>query len=217
MFGTLRPENAPVRFLVPLALVAACSSGPPRQSGFLEDYSKLRPYEEHQNILVWQAPDADFSRYNKVLLEPVQVVLTKAAQDRALPGEEIHRLAGYFEAQLREKLKGGYPLVREPGPDVLRLRTALTDLNPVDPKTALVSRVTVKVNLDPGGGSMEAELRDSQTNRLLLAAAVAKESSQIPNAGDFKRWAHAQEALEFAAQRIRDFLDRAHGKQPSDG
>ena len=51
-------------------------------SGFLDDYSKLRPGGEDKAALRYLNPSADFSKYNKVLFEPVHVYV---ADDSAQP------------------------------------------------------------------------------------------------------------------------------------
>jgi Protein of unknown function (DUF3313) len=46
---------------------------PPIQtSGFLGDYSQLKPGNEGQSALVYINPNAQWSKYTKVILDPVQ-------------------------------------------------------------------------------------------------------------------------------------------------
>lgn len=42
-------------------------------SGFLGDYSQLQPGKSGEALLVYRNPGADFSKYDKVLVDPVAV------------------------------------------------------------------------------------------------------------------------------------------------
>ncbi len=60
-------------------------SGNPEPSGFLKDYSKLRPAaDETEPAMVYFTPDkAKFKSYTKILLEPVQILALRKTGDQA--------------------------------------------------------------------------------------------------------------------------------------
>nr|MDA8085146.1 DUF3313 family protein [Nitrospiraceae bacterium] len=64
----------------------------------------------------------------------------------------------------------------------------------------------------PGVGSagMEAEFLDSLTNERLAAAIDERAGSKFAG---FSKFGAAKEAFKFWTERLRIFLDRAHGKQ----
>ena len=47
---------------------------------------------------------------------------------RALTRIEMAELSHKFHQAAKDALSGAYPMVEEPGPDVMRLRVAITDL-----------------------------------------------------------------------------------------
>jgi hypothetical protein len=123
-----------------------------------------------------------------------------------------------------EALEGRYPLVDKPGPDVLRLRIAITDMVPS--KTDVFTMTTAIVPTDVetrvktgvtggfpsiGQASMEVELLDSQTNERLAAAIDTKATKKFGVMVD--KWEHVEDAFRFWAKRLRLFLDVAHGRK----
>jgi len=49
------------------------------------------------------------------------------------------KLADYFHAAIVKAVEVAYAVVREPGPDVLRLRVAITDLVPNQPEASVIT------------------------------------------------------------------------------
>jgi hypothetical protein len=60
----------------------------------------------------------------------------------------------------------GYPISDSPGPDVLRVRTAVVNLNVAAPDTMSAGRSRT-FSREAGGASVIIEVRDSQSNALL--------------------------------------------------
>ena len=59
------------------------------------------------------------------------------------------------------------PVVDKPGPDVLRVRAAITDIIPANPLINATAILAVGLPVDMGGAAMEAEFLDSMTNEPL--------------------------------------------------
>lgn len=116
-----------------VAVLAACTTtGKP--SGFLTSYDNFRPGFEGGVEQIWSHPDftseesfrAKMGNYSKVMIDPIWVSFAnKEAYDGVDP-KELQKLVDGFETELMEAITGGYPLVKQPGPDVLRLSIALT-------------------------------------------------------------------------------------------
>ena len=64
----------------------------PTDSGFLQNYSQLKPGRGDQAQLVFIDPNADFSPYEKVLIDPVVVWEPSASGDAS--DEKLRKLAG---------------------------------------------------------------------------------------------------------------------------
>ena len=70
-------------------------------AGFLGSYSQLQKGGEAEALLVYRNPDADFTRYDKVLVEPVAAwgsASTEVDMDR------LQVLIDYLDAALRHAL-----------------------------------------------------------------------------------------------------------------
>jgi hypothetical protein len=164
-----------------MALLVACAgNGTPdaEQSGFLYDYSQLKPGRGDQAQLVFIDPEADFSPYESVLIDPVVVWKPTAGGDAS--DEELRALADELGAALREQLQLEFKLVASPEPGTLRIRTAITGVR-------------------ESGASIELEVLDAVSGRRLVAVDDARGGDGKPTS----EWANAREAFDFWAQRAR--------------
>lgn len=102
------------------------------KTGFLVDaYPFLKPGKNRKANLGYLNPDARFKTYDKIMLEPVTVWLGKGAEATdtgVVPPDDVRELANTFYQKISEQLAKDYTLVQESGPDVMRLSTALTDV-----------------------------------------------------------------------------------------
>ena len=126
--------------------LAACSAQTTRQapsvkpSGFLGDYSRLKPGGPGRALLVYRAPDANFAAYDQVLLDPVTVWRAPGASD-TVSREDLQRLADLLQGTLASRLRTYYVMVRSPGPTTLRIRAALTEATPSSTTMDVISQV----------------------------------------------------------------------------
>ena len=113
--------------------------------------------------LVYLLPDADFRPYTKVMFDTPEVAFKKNWQrdynsdirgtDRRIGDDDARKIleaarSGLTEVFTKAYTAGGYQIVTEPGPDVLRLRTAVVNLDVVAPDlmTAGRSRTTSTIS-----------------------------------------------------------------------
>ena len=73
---------------------------PVATSGFLKDYSQLKPGTEGQTLLVYINPNAHWSKYTKVIIDPVQFW---ADPNTSVPVEDQQTLCAYFYNVLKRK------------------------------------------------------------------------------------------------------------------
>jgi hypothetical protein len=190
-----------------------------KPSGFLDDYKGFVPGPDGID-LVWRKPGLDLGSYDKVLIERAVVYLDKDSQQRAIDPTELKQLADYFEQALIAALKGGYTIVAEPGPGVLRVRTAITNLKAgspvvhgtttIIPVGLVVSGVKAAVtgtHLGVGEATIEAEFLDGATGERLAAALDRKVGRKGQLASGFAKWGHVKSAFEFWAKKLRQRLD----------
>jgi hypothetical protein len=82
-----------------------------------------------EGIQCWRDPNLDAKKYDKVLISRIAVKL-KPGQDESIDPTDLKTLTDYFYQSLVKALKPQMPVVDKPGPDVLVMRIALTNLVP---------------------------------------------------------------------------------------
>jgi len=201
-----------------------CSSTTNAQCGFLDGYyQNLEPGNKDGAKQRWIKAGINFGKYDKVMLDSVIFYFAKDADYKGIDVNELKDLADYFNTEMVKSLKGAYPIVSKPGPDVLRLRVAITNLKPSRPVLSVISTV-IPVGLGisvvkkgvvgewSGAGEISMEFMgiDSMSNDV-IAAGVDERSAEF-----FQRYTYygsAKDAFTFWAERIRVLLDLAHQKK----
>ena len=194
-------------------------------SGFLGDYSQLKPGTEGQAKMVYMKEGVDFAKYNKIMMDEVVFYFSPHAKNKEIDPEQMKELADMFHKDVFEALGTEYPLVDQPGPDVMRLRVAITDIDlphrglntvttvvPVGLAVSFVKKGITGKGSFVGEISMEVEILDSTTNERIAAAADRRAGGKIDSMSKFGT---AEDAFKFWAQRLRARLDEFHGKAES--
>lgn len=79
------------------ALLVACSTTAPSQSGFLSNHADLKPDKHGKSGLLWAEQSGfDWKKYRKVMLDPVLIYYHSQAGNRAIRPEKLNKFAGYF-------------------------------------------------------------------------------------------------------------------------
>ncbi len=179
----------------------------------------LEPGPEGGARLRWLKPGIDFAGYGRLMLDRVIFFFAADSEYKGMDPKELKELAEIFHRQLQDALKGKYPIVKAPGPDVARVRFTITDLRqnrPVVRETASVGSIgpdkqglrKILVNSWAGSGATTAELMvfDSVTNDVIAAA---RDDRTIGLKERFTKWGSAEDAFKYWADRLRLFLDQA--------
>ncbi len=148
-------------------------------SGFLGDYSMLQEGEKGEALERYINPDADFTVYDKVIVDPV---LTMCSKDSKAPREELYNLANHLHYKVIAKLDEDYEIVKTPGPGVMRISVALTEakkskvglnmITTIVPQAHLLSgakKLATGTNSFVGEASIEGKITDSNTGERLAA------------------------------------------------
>jgi len=190
---------------------------------FGDDAAKLAKGPEGGAALAYVNPNAQWSNYTKIQLQPVEFW---AAADSKVSDSDQQMLTAYFDNKLREDLAKSFKLVDQPGPDVLTLRVALMDATTATPGLRSVSVIVPQARVLNGiqslatgsyafVGSAEGEMqaRDS-TSGQLLAGAVDQRAGGLglKGAASF-RWGDAENTMDYWAQRITNRLLELQGKR----
>jgi len=108
----------------------------PPISGFLGDYSDLEPHPDRKLMLVYRKHPGVMAEYDSFLIDPVLIYFHEDAKGIGVDPQELAELATFLRDEVVAALTegGAFQVVEEPGPGVMRLRSAITDVVPVNPK-----------------------------------------------------------------------------------
>lgn len=208
-------------FCAVVVFLAGCSASGMKNvepSGFLGNYSQLQAGSGDQAAKVYVKPGVDFKQYNKLMFERIVVLLSDSADNRAIDPTIMKELTDYYQNALFTAFKDGYEIVDQPGPGVLRVRVAITELMPSNPTAntlstivpvgMVVSGATKAVsgdNLGTGEAATEMEVLDAVTGERLAAAIDKRQGGK----GVFRgKWEDTKEAFDYWAKRFRARLDQ---------
>ena len=159
---------------------AAADEPPTTWDGLVRVPSKKLKY-------VYLAPGADFRAYTKVMLDPTEVAFSKKwikNYNSSQQDLEMDLQQSTLQDDVKQGVKasdaifakaftdGGYPVVTTPGPDVLRVRTAIINIHVTAPDVGAVASLSGARNA--GQATFVVEARDSQTGALLGRAVDAE-------------------------------------------
>ena len=206
------------------ALLAGCAASgmtDVKKAGFLSDYSMMKPGGDDRAALLYIKPNADFKQYNKLMFDRVVVLLADNAEYREIDPAMLKELTDYYQNALFNAVKDGYEIVDQPGPGVLRVRTAITGVTPSKPVANTLSTIipvgivasgaTKAIsgdNLGTGEAQTEFEVVDAQSGERLAAAVDKRQGGKMVFRGT---WTDTKDAFDYWAKRFRERLDEVHG------
>lgn len=153
------------------------------------------------------APGADFRGYTRVMVDPPEVAMKKnwvrdqndsrTGMNRVTDkdGQRImdaarENYADVFETALT---RAGYALAMAPAPDVMRISTAVINIDVTAPDVMSAGR-SVTIAADAGEATLVLEVRDSVTNALIARVLDRRETNGMPqrmnsvtNVADFRQ------------------------------
>jgi len=179
-------------------------------------------------------PGADFRSYTKVMIDPTEVAFQKDWQKRIndnrrlsdrVDDEQARKIlaaarANFDDVFVQEFTRAGYTIVKEPGPDVLRLSTAVVNLYVNAPDTMTSAR-SYSFTTEAGEATLILEVRDSLTNALMgraidrretQGAAGMQRSTSVTNQAEFR--ALFRQWASIAVKGLEEL--KAHSPVPMD-
>jgi len=174
-------------WLATLALVGSFGSALAADSP--EAWDGLVQVKPKRMDAAYLLPGADFRQYTKLMIDPTQVAFQKDWQKRINDSRRLSDRVDDEQAQkilaaartnfddvfVEEFTKAGYTIVKEPGPDVLRLSTAVVNLYINAPDTMSAGR-SYSFTAEAGEATLVLEVRDSLTNALMGRALDRRET-----------------------------------------
>ena len=185
-------------------------------SGFLGDYSKLTPGGKDQASLRYVNTAAQWTQYNKILLEPVTFW---GGDTTKVPPADQQALCSFLYQALREELGKKFQLVEEAGPGVMRLQVALTDAEAATAGLRTVSMVvpqartlsTLKyaatgTHAFVGGAQGEGKLTDAVSGQILAMWVDRRVGGGSVETAAQWQWGDAENAMKGWAVKAADTL-----------
>lgn len=153
--------------------------------GFLSDYSKLKPEGGDSDAYVFKSAQG-FAKYNKLMVDRIKIYLKEDAESKEIDPAELKELADYFHQAIVKAVEPAYPVVREAGPDVLRLRIAITDLVPNKPEASVVTLAVPFLWVgDAGAGAAQGNVGGTPFIGEVTVEAEALDSSTSEQVGAY--------------------------------
>jgi Protein of unknown function (DUF3313) len=182
-------------------------------TGFLgSDYSLLKPGKEGQALLVYINPNIQRTKYDKVMIDPVQFWDGKNSD---VPAADQQTLTTYFYNALNEELAKNFTVVDQPGPGTIRLQVALINATASTPGMRSISVIVPQARILNAAqsmatgsyafvGSAEAAMKvtDSQTGELLGAAMDQRKGGMALSTAAQWKWGDAENVMKFWAEKI---------------
>lgn len=202
-----------VLILAGLALAAGCAAPTATHSGFLSNYDRLKPDPSDESVRWWEKPGVDWKKYKRLMLDPVEVRLDSSRAQRELTPAELKKVAASFRRIAVKVLSPRYPVVDRPGPDVLRVRAALTHVVPVNPVANIASVVMMGMPVDLAEAGIEVRFSDSLTGELLAEMTDFKRHSALTLNMGWRRWSQVEDLFEEWARELKKAMDEIHGAE----
>ena len=178
-------------------------------SGFLENYAQLQPSKEFPGARIYSNPDKTAADYDRFMADPVVVRFSPDAEGAAIDPAKVKALASYLDEQLRKAISERYELTETPGPRVIRIRAALTDIRP---RQHQVNPRKDELPIWPGGATIEIEAVDSQSGQRVLAVMDSVRGT-IVKPEEQREFDDVREALRRAGERLTRLVRFHHPLQ----
>jgi hypothetical protein len=196
-------------------------------SGFLGNYTGLRPSPDESGAWSYRKPGVNFKGYTEIILDPLVIWPNQHSEYGGVDALTAWKLGLAFQDRMSQALAGGYVIVKEPGPGVLRLRAALTDVLLEHPKLAspgpllpLANDIMIQasekisgMNALEGEAAIEAELLDAESQERLAAYVEKRVSSKVLLTRDKDSLGPVLEIFDYWAKKLRQRLDEERGLQ----
>ena len=207
-------------FLTAAALIflGGCSSTQPQYSGFLGDYSTLKPSPYLAKSLMYVVPGTDVSSYENVMVEPVRIFANneQIKADSAL----LKEASAYLTQRVRSKLdkNPNLNLVTQPQDKTLKVEFAITAVEAAHddrkgyqyiPVALVVSQAARASGAIDKNAIVAMELRvsDASTGQILAKVMDSESGEKVNIKEKDLNFQHLKPALDNWADRFSTRVD----------
>ncbi len=214
--------------MVVLGLIGAASAFG-QNNDFLSDYSLLEDSGGDFVTMKYLVPNAvqRTADYKGILVDQPEIFIAADSKYKGAKGDQLKALADIARLATIERIEaGGFNVADEPGPDVLYMRWAITDLylqkkkrgflayTPIGfvvhaTKNAAVRDLWKKIDI--AELSLEVELSDMVTGEILAAAVTSQQGirKQKGEKAQIVSWQELDALFETVGERLRCNLSNA--------
>jgi hypothetical protein len=191
-------------------------------SDFLSDYSQLKQSSDaymDYTYLAEGAPDK-MANYSAVMIDQPEIFVAANSKYKGMKPDDMKQLADAFRSAMAASLSTTYMIVDQPGPNVLYLRFAISNVQlkkhkkgllgytPIGlvagaAKSAMTSDFTKKIDLK--GLTIEVEVLDSISEEQFAALLKTRSGKKDEPAS----WEELQALIAVYSQRVACNLDNA--------
>jgi len=191
---------------------------------FLSNYSKLvaTPLPNGATDLLYTVPGASerAAKYTAVMIDQPEILISPKSDYQGAKPADLEAISEQVRKDLSDTLKaGGYGVVESPGPNVLYIRAAVTDLMLQRKKRRLLAYTPVGFVLKAGADAMrdmmekydimgvaaQGQLTDSQSNEVMAEFVGLR-----GNNGQRMTFDQLDTDIKGFASRLRCRLDNTH-------
>lgn len=182
------------------------------ESGFLEDYPTFSEGPEGVDNR-YLKPGVDFTKYNKIMMDEVVFFFKTDADYKGIHPSQVQDVSEKFHLIYVKTF--GDMLTDTPGPDVVRMRLAVTNIEPSNPVTSTITTVVpvgLAVNIVKrgatgeytgiGSATAEVEFLDSLTNERVAVGIDTAPGGKL----DIGKLSPVESAFEYWAERLLAFM-----------
>ena len=199
-----------------------------QDNGFFTDSSLLAPWKKgtfdqaylNPNIMVL------LKRHSAILIDQPEIFIADDSKYKGAKGDQLKQLADTARLAMMERLSaGGYQVADEPGPDVMYLRWAISDLYLKKKKRSILSYTAMGMivhttrqamikdlfkKIDIVELGLQVEFIDG-TSGEIIAAATSKQGTRKSKdqAEDLVTWEELDAMFSTVGERTRCYLDNA--------
>jgi hypothetical protein len=164
-----------------IVAAALCLGAVPAAAKAPDTWDGLYKIKSKKLDVVYLLPEADFRPYSKVMIDPPQLAFRKNWQrdqnssmmgvsgrisDKDVAKALQEGTSAFSEMLHKAYSSAGYQIVTEPGPDVLRVSTAVINIDVQAPDRMMAGRSRT-YSREAGQGTLAVEVRDSTSNALM--------------------------------------------------
>jgi hypothetical protein len=199
-------------------MIAGCAAtrarrGKPEESGFLGSYAGLEKNPNYPAALVYVRPGVQWSRYNSIQIDSVGLW---GNDTTTLSAEDQQKLTDALYEALYGQLSKYFVITNEPGPNTIRLRVALTQVQGAKVALRTITTVVPQLRLagsliglaantaaTVGSATVEMEALDAVTDQRLAAAVDDRAGTKVLFAKRaYTTWGDVEAACEYWSKRI---------------